>query len=194
MDRRVAKTRKNITEAYFELLMKNRDSKITIAEIARKADIDRKTFYLHYDSVDDIIKNFAQEKIDELVQHIKDRYVEGQPIDVQILFEALNRIVEENMEAFRIIALNKKYDYFFDRLKELFVAILFNDYREYFEFSEEEFRIYADFFVSGILSVYMLWIREKMPVSLDRLTEMVSGAAYGGLQNLLPARLNLESE
>lgn len=192
MDRRVEKTKKSIREAYFDLLMKNKHHKITIAEIARSANIDRKTFYLHYDAVDDIIKDFAQDKIDELVQKLKVQYVDGQPIDVQILFDTLNQVVKENIEVFRIIALNQKYDYFFDRLKELFVAILINDYRKYFEFPELEFRIYTDYFVSGILSVYMRWIREEMPLPVERLTELVSEAAYGGLKDLLPKQLNFK--
>lgn len=185
MDRRIEKTKNAIREAYFELLMKNSNSRITITQIAKMANIDRKTFYLHYDTVEDIIKDFAQNKIDEVALRLKEEYTGNQPIDVHILFEVLNRVLEENMDLFRIIALNQKYDYFFDRLKELFVSILINDYQTYFEFSDVEFRIYADYFVSGILSVYMRWIREQLPVSLDRLTDMLNEAAYGGLQNLL---------
>ena len=192
MDRRVEKTRKSIREAYFDLLMRDGKRKITIAEIARNANIDRKTFYLHYDTVDDIIKDFAQDKVDELVLRLKMQCVEGQPIDVQHLFEALNQVIKENIEVFRIIALNQKYDYFFDRLKELIVAILINDYQKYFDFPELEFRIYTDYFVSGILSVYMRWIREEMPLPIERLTELVSDAAYGGLKDLLPKQLNFK--
>ena len=43
-DRRVVRTRKAIREAFFKL-MENQDyHKITIASVAREADIDRKTF------------------------------------------------------------------------------------------------------------------------------------------------------
>ena len=54
-DRRVVRTRKAIREAFFKL-MENQDyHKITIASVAREADIDRKTFYLHYRSVSDLV-------------------------------------------------------------------------------------------------------------------------------------------
>ena len=47
--------RKAIREAFFKL-MENQDyHKITIASVAREADIDRKTFYLHYRSVSDLV-------------------------------------------------------------------------------------------------------------------------------------------
>lgn len=189
MDRRIEKTKTAIREAYFSLLEKNQSNKVTIAEIARQANIDRKTFYLHYTGPEDIIREFAQEKIDETIEYLKESYVKDQPTDVRILFNILNQILEENIDFFRFIALNPKYDYFFDQLKELFVSILINDYRKFFDFSDIDFRLYADYFVSGILSVYMRWIREKLPLSPEDLAQRVSTAAFGGLQSLLPHQL-----
>ena len=51
MDRRVRKTHKAIMQAYFDLIRENKTTKVSVSDIARKADIDRKTFYLHFDSV-----------------------------------------------------------------------------------------------------------------------------------------------
>ena len=61
-DRRITKTRKSIQNAYLNLLRQKGTEKITISDIAREADIDRKTFYLHYDSTEDIIREYAEEK------------------------------------------------------------------------------------------------------------------------------------
>lgn len=191
MDRRIEKTRTAIRNAYFELISKNAAAKISISEIARKANIDRKTFYLHYESVDDILKDFAHDKFEELMQRVADVSKENQPVDIRVLFETLNQIVEENMIFFRFIAKGQKYDYFFDRLKDYFVKILTRDYKHYFDFPETEFHIYAHFFVSGILSVYMQWIREELPLSLEEVAKLVSSAAYGGLRDLLPDRVQL---
>ena len=58
-DRRITKTRKSIQNAYLNLLRQKGTEKITISDIAREADIDRKTFYLHYDSTEDIIREYA---------------------------------------------------------------------------------------------------------------------------------------
>ena len=61
-DRRVTRTKKSIQKAYLDLLQNKGTDKITISDIAREADIDRKTFYLHYNSTEDIIKEYAEEK------------------------------------------------------------------------------------------------------------------------------------
>ena len=66
-DRRVVRTRKAIREAFFKL-MENQDyHKITIASVAREADIDRKTFYLHYRSVSDLVDEVIRDEAPKIV-------------------------------------------------------------------------------------------------------------------------------
>ena len=69
-DRRVSKTKRSIQNAYLDLLRQKGTEKITISDIAREADIDRKTFYLHYDSTEDIIREYAEEKTRELLKRL----------------------------------------------------------------------------------------------------------------------------
>ena len=47
MDRRIIKTKQAIESAYFRLLQANPGKRISITSIAKEANIDRKTFYLH---------------------------------------------------------------------------------------------------------------------------------------------------
>jgi AcrR family transcriptional regulator len=58
MDRRVARTKKNIYYAFFQLVQTKAIDEITVSELARTADIDRKTFYLHYQTVQDVFVEF----------------------------------------------------------------------------------------------------------------------------------------
>ena len=48
-DRRVRKTRSAIKSSFIELLNEKELEKITIQDIADRADINRGTFYLHYE-------------------------------------------------------------------------------------------------------------------------------------------------
>ena len=56
-DRRTLKTRKALCEALAELLMEKELHKITVQEIADKADVNRVTFYKHYMDVYDLYEN-----------------------------------------------------------------------------------------------------------------------------------------
>ena len=53
-DMRVIKTRESIENALFELLGRKPLGKITVAELARTARINKSTFYLHYLDINDL--------------------------------------------------------------------------------------------------------------------------------------------
>ena len=49
------KTKKAIRTAFAELIHENRElSKVTVSELVKRADINRGTFYNHYDSIYDV--------------------------------------------------------------------------------------------------------------------------------------------
>lgn len=67
-DRRVVRTRKAIRQAFLTLMQETEYQKVTITGIAREADIDRKTFYLHYQSVEDLANEIVQDEADRIVR------------------------------------------------------------------------------------------------------------------------------
>ena len=56
MDKRYEKKELLIKETFKHLLGEKYFERITVQELAAKAGIDRKTFYLHYDTLDKTIK------------------------------------------------------------------------------------------------------------------------------------------
>ena len=54
-DRRVRRTRRQLQNALRELIQKKPYNKITKVDIVNEADISRATFYLHYNSVDELL-------------------------------------------------------------------------------------------------------------------------------------------
>lgn len=61
MDRRRRKTREAIFAAFTELLAKKDLSRITVSEIIEKADVGRATFYAHFETRDDLLKELCAE-------------------------------------------------------------------------------------------------------------------------------------
>lgn len=60
-DRRVLRTKRNIHNAFLQLLAGKDFEKITVKEIAMLADVDRKTVYNYYTSTQDILEELGGE-------------------------------------------------------------------------------------------------------------------------------------
>jgi AcrR family transcriptional regulator len=70
IDRRIRRTRKLIQNALFSLMKEMPYQGIRINQITERADISRSTFYLHYETKDDLLLSIVDEIIDEYFQAI----------------------------------------------------------------------------------------------------------------------------
>lgn len=65
-DLRTIKTKKNIKNAFLELMKEKSYQSITVKDIAERAYINRKTFYCHYETKDDLYSEITNELTDSL--------------------------------------------------------------------------------------------------------------------------------
>ncbi|TWK09681.1 hypothetical protein CHCC20442_4468 [Bacillus licheniformis] len=65
-DRRVKRTKKMIRDALSELMKNKAFEEISVTDISKKADINRGTFYLHYEDKYDLLDQSEEEIIQEI--------------------------------------------------------------------------------------------------------------------------------
>ncbi|MEA4987450.1 MAG: TetR/AcrR family transcriptional regulator [Anaerovorax sp.] len=70
-DLRVIKNKKHIKEAFLELIQKCDYEKITVTELAEKAMINRKTFYLHYETKDALLDEIIQDGLKIMLKNTR---------------------------------------------------------------------------------------------------------------------------
>ena len=69
MDRRTLYTRRTIKDALLELLGEGPFEKITVASLCRQAEITRATFYLHFQSLDEVLNELLDEAL-AVAEHV----------------------------------------------------------------------------------------------------------------------------
>lgn len=66
MDKRIRKTRTAIREAFVRLMQKKEYDAITVTDISEEAEINRKTFYAHYETKEALYAQIVEEMFFEL--------------------------------------------------------------------------------------------------------------------------------
>ena len=194
MDRRVQKTRTAIQQAYLALLMEKKSMKMTVTELAERANIDRKTFYLHYDTTDDVMREYNKQLISRLLTLLDKQDFFNQSFNIVHLYSALNQIISENLEFFRHIASIDYHDSFWEQSKEALTAGICSMYQEKVLVAEDVLQLYSRFVLAGTLEIYREWLKGNMSFSLEELGQFTSEVAFRGVSPSLKTENELQEE
>lgn len=98
--RRTKMTRMLLKTALIELMQEKPFKQITIKELCEKADLNRTTFYLHYNDQQDVLDDIEKEVIEQTAEHIKNV---SPSIDTVELIETFLLYVQKNDTLFRTL-------------------------------------------------------------------------------------------
>lgn len=65
-------TKELIRKEFIDLLNKKPIHNVTVTELARKCDIERKTFYYHYENLTELVKEIFQEELSMVVEEFNE--------------------------------------------------------------------------------------------------------------------------
>jgi len=106
-DRRTRRTQKLIRDNFIDLMAKKPINEITIQELADKADINRRTFYLHYTDIFDLLGKTE----DYVMQHFSQMLQEFEvPTNTDIIgsefFKVVTAYIVENQKMLGVLCRN----------------------------------------------------------------------------------------
>ncbi|MDO4545649.1 MAG: TetR/AcrR family transcriptional regulator [Bacillota bacterium] len=183
-DRRVIRTKNSIKTAFMKLLQEKPIGSISISELAERANIDRRTFYLHYTCIEDIIA--AIEKEDAL--RIREALTDKEHFTIDSFLKFLTDMMVDNLDYYTCIIKTPTYSQFEHNCKDILKECIKNAFYEDSHLSEIEFDVYAEYVSSGIMGVYTQWIRTDSDLSLESLTALATEAVSDGWKRILDRR------
>ncbi len=185
-DRRVVRTRKAIRDAFLRLMGEQDYHKITIASIAREADIDRKTFYLHYDSVSDLVDEIVLDEARVMVDGCREAFAgTDRSFDVSKLFQSISDALASDAAASKRVVEHISMQDILDRMEASLVEVLMEDNPLGISHDDPYLPYIVSFFCAGLISVYRRWMIGESDISLENLASATSVCMFDGLNGVL---------
>ena len=185
MDKRTQNTRERIRTAYVTLLTSCDDPKLTVTALARQANIDRKTFYLHYDTLDEVMMDITRQITAKFVERLEQRGFLEKGVDVGIFYQTLGQTIGENGALFRYAALRPSQDLFWEQIKRSLALQLVEHYQDRFLIKPDALYIYLRFLLGGMQDIYREWLRGELKLSIEELSRMAGDAAFEGISSIV---------
>lgn len=173
MDRRVKKTRRAIKQAFLKLAKDSAVSKIKVTELAELADINRKTFYLHYVDIFAVEEEIQQEFIthtDFLANQISLAVYNH---DIQSFVENLFDALEKASEEFKDILDTELYTSIIGVAKIEFKDTLIQEYIKLGGKNIEFLSYMFTFYASGTLDLFKDWFEHRSTVNKEEVMDLV---------------------
>jgi len=163
MDRRVIKTKNAIKETFFKLLGEKNLNQITVAEVSRRADIGRGTFYLHYSDVFDLYDSIEHEIYVDIERFIDDAHPNTNPENLLNLLDNALQYIVEKRDRLILLAKPENNGNIVNNLRKLFTKKMLR------KTGSAE----SAFVVSGIIGIIEEWLTNGLQVSQSQLSAML---------------------
>lgn len=188
IDRRVQRTRMALRTAFRELTLKYphyRD--ITVKELTATANINRKTFYLHFDSIDDLAETFVQDSAEQILAILNPQDFKANLAQPGSIFDQLLHFYHQSRDFHRVILLNDDYSFLARKVQDIVVDGLTTTIQTNYSLSKIDAKICATFLVHNIMTFFRLYFTGQLDLSASELKQrLVSLNSYGIHQFFYP--------
>ena len=186
VDSRPIKTRKSIKQALLIILKEKDISCITISELAEAAGVSRKTFYLHYKDISEILDEIKN----DLLCLFNESVMKERKVGFRVrMLNFINNIVQRVNADEKYYALMASSNYakiifnpLEDKLREELIFALNTETK----LEKEKKECLVDFLIGGIINSVLNWARNPEGIS----TEAESNILFEIINNNIACYLN----
>ncbi len=129
MDLRVKKTKRNIINAFLNLRSRKPLEKITVKELAEKANINKATFYLHYHDIYELSEYLEKQVIELSLQSIEHPDTLFQ--NNKLFIKELTMSISANEQLIRILFEGNRNSRFIELFENGLTELIKKNYPEY---------------------------------------------------------------
>ncbi len=177
-DRRTKYTKNVIRQALFDLMKEKPVNKITVTDICKAADINRSTFYSHYEDVYALLNIIQNELFENVIF----------TLSTENWYEDLLQLVDQNRDLCQVLLGPNSDSTFIRQLIYLGYESSMHSWQTmYPHISKEVLDYYYAYMSAGVLGVLENWVYSNYKLSIEEIGKILMGISLQGLSYLKAA-------
>ena len=185
-DSKYFNTASYMDEALLVLLEKKDYDFITVKEVCQTAGVNRSTFYLHYEKMDDLLE--------ETVSYVNNKFMDKlsligevqDPTKVILTTDKYLRpylsFIKENKKIYRLMH-EKPYLFHIDKITNRLYKDIFDIALTNFKVKEEEKKYIFSFYTEGVIGIIKRWLEEDCNDEIDFIIGIIERNTFSNEKN-----------
>ena len=185
-DSKYFNTASHMDEALLVLLEKKDYDFITVKEVCQTAGVNRSTFYLHYEKMDDLLE--------ETVSYVNNKFMDKlsligevqDPTKVILTTDTYLRpylsFIKENKKIYRLMH-DKPYLFHIDKITNRLYKDIFDIALTNFKVKEEEKEYIFSFYTEGVMGIIKRWLEQDCNDEIDLIIGIIERNTFSNEKN-----------
>lgn len=180
-DLRVQRTKESIRDTFKQMICEMDYEKITIKELTERARINRKTFYLHYNTLEDLLRELQNEMAGDFIKRTEGLY---RPRDMDKITREFFLTHEELGTLGERITCSGSYHYISRRITNEILSQTWQTDKNNSGMDPYVQNIVMNFVSQSTLTIYKQWVADGKQIPLEEIIRLTTQLICNGLNGL----------
>ena len=184
---------KKMDKALISLLEEKSFEYITVSEICKRAEVNRSTFYLHYENTVDLLDETARFLLNDFisyfnidVKNITNRIKESSLDELNFIsneyLQPYLTYIKDNKSVFSTVLLHS-VSFGFNEIFQRLYDNIFNPILERYNYPAADRKYAMMFYLNGITAVATEWLKDGCEKTIEEVSQIIHGCIFGRENN-----------
>lgn len=166
--RNAIRSKQLIHNAIAELLHEKPLDKITVSDVVRRANINRSTFYAHYENIPAVLNSLLQQTFIPIINVLSENTLSSEATP-RIILKKVQMLLESDMQFYKKLMTSNISSYLQEHIVELALDYLNTHASSEYRIDDTTI-LNISFCTGGLVNLYKDWFNDKLEISLEELT------------------------
>ena len=182
-------TAKKMDKALISLLEKKSFEYITVSEICKMAEVNRSTFYLHYENTVDLLNETARFLLDDFMSYfntdaknITNKFKESPLDELNFIsneyLQPYLTYIKDNKSVFLTVLLHS-VPFGFNEIFQNLYENIFNPILERYNYPIADRKYALIFYLNGITAIVKEWLKDDCKKTIEDVSQIIYGCIFG---------------